>query len=225
MIFNFIMPAFGYIIDTRRVTAVFLHTKKPKVMHGSIVKLLKSPIVIESSSQFLVKILKNSNIWKEYLKMFKQAAKDIMTKKVITATRETTIGELSKILIQNNISGAPVVDKEGTLIGMATDADIITEDLEPIFPIYFDPLIISYAYMDNFEKFEKSMKEYLATPVADIMIKRVKTVRQDTPVSEVARIMVKDRINRIPVVDESNKVLGIISRADILKSMLGELEK
>jgi CBS domain-containing protein len=37
--------------------------------------------------------------------------------------------------------------------------------------------------------------------------------------------MVKDRINRIPVVDESNKVLGIISRADILKSMLGELEK
>lgn len=156
--------------------------------------------------------------------MFKQAAKDIMTKKVITASRETTIGELSKILIQNNISGAPVIDKDGILVGMVTDADIITEDLEPIFPIYFDPLIISYAFMDNFEKFEKSMKEYLATPVADIMVKRVKTVREDSPVSEVARIMVKDRINRIPVVDESNKVQGIISRADILKSMIGETE-
>ena len=107
---------------------------------------------------------------------------------------------------------------------MVTDADIITEDLEPIFPIYFDPLIISYAFMDNFEKFEKSMKEYLATPVEEIMIKRVKTVRQDTPVSEIARIMVKDRINRIPVVDDSNKVTGIISRADILKSMIGEIE-
>ena len=157
--------------------------------------------------------------------MFKQAAKDIMTKKVITASRETTIGELSRILIQNNISGVPVVDKDGILVGMATDADIITEDLEPIFPIYFDPLIISYAFMDNFEKFEKSMKEYLATPVAEIMVKRVKTVRQDTPVSEVARIMVKDRINRIPVVDESNKVTGIISRADILKSMIGEIRR
>jgi hypothetical protein len=52
MIFNFIMPAFGYIISLRRVTVIFLHTKKPKVMHGLIVKLLKSPIVIESSSQF-----------------------------------------------------------------------------------------------------------------------------------------------------------------------------
>jgi len=157
--------------------------------------------------------------------MFKQSARDIMTKKVITAARDTSIGELSRTLIQNNISGVPVVDSGGILIGMVTDGDIITEDLEPIFPIYFDPLIISYAYMDNFEKFEKSMKEYLATPVEEIMVKRVKTVKQDTPVSEIARIMVKDRINRIPIVDESNKVTGIISRADILKSMIGETEK
>jgi len=147
-----------------------------------------------------------------------------MTKKVITAARDTSIGELSRTLIQNNISGVPVVDSGGILIGMVTDGDIITEDLEPIFPIYFDPLIISYAYMDNFEKFEKSMKEYLATPVEEIMVKRVKTVKQDTPVSEIARIMVKDRINRIPVVDDSNKVIGIIARADILKSMIGEVE-
>jgi CBS-domain-containing membrane protein len=157
--------------------------------------------------------------------MFKQSARDIMTKKVITAARDTSIGELSRTLIQNNISGVPVVDSGGILIGMVTDGDIITEDLEPIFPIYFDPLIISYAYMDNFEKFEKSMKEYLATPVEEIMVKRVKTVKQDTPVSEIARIMVKDRINRMPVVDESNKVIGIIARADILKSMIGETEK
>jgi CBS-domain-containing membrane protein len=148
-----------------------------------------------------------------------------MTKKVITAARDTSIGELSRTLIQNNISGVPVVDSGGILIGMVTDGDIITEDLEPIFPIYFDPLIISYAYMDNFEKFEKSMKEYLATPVEEIMVKRVKTVKQDTPVSEIARIMVKDRINRMPVVDDSNKVIGIIARADILKSMIGETEK
>ena len=157
--------------------------------------------------------------------MFKQSARDIMTKKVITAARDTSIGELSRTLIQNNISGVPVVDSGGILIGMVTDGDIITEDLEPIFPIYFDPLIISYAYMDNFEKFEKSMKEYLATPIEEIMVKRVKTVKQDTPVSEIARIMVKYRINRIPVIDESNKVIGIIARADILKSMIGEVEK
>ena len=75
--------------------------------------------------------------------MSENTAKDIMTTKVITISKDTTIGELSRILLKNKISGLPVVDDEGKLIGMVTDADIITEDMEPMFPIYFDPLIIS----------------------------------------------------------------------------------
>jgi len=108
---------------------------------------------------------------------------------------------------------------------MVTDADIITEDMEPIFPIYFDPLIISYAFIENFEKYKKDIKEYLETPVEEIMTRRVKSVKNDTPVSEAAKIMVRDKINRIPVVDENNKVIGIVARADILKSMVSEAEK
>jgi len=151
--------------------------------------------------------------------------KDVMTRKVVTVRGNTTIGELSKILLKNKISGVPVVDDEQKLIGMVTDADIITEDMEPIFPIYFDPLIISYAFIENFEKYKKDIKEYLETPVEEIMTRRVKSVKNDTPVSEAAKIMVRDKINRIPVVDENNKVIGIVARADILKSMVSEAEK
>ena len=157
--------------------------------------------------------------------MKERTAKDIMTAKVITISKDATIGELSKLLLKNKISGVPVVDKEGKLLGMVTDADIITEDMEPIFPIYFDPLIISYAFIENFEKYQKDAREYLETKVEEIMVRRVKSVKMDTLASEVARIMVKDRINRIPVVDESNRIIGIIARADILKSMVGDAEK
>lgn len=157
--------------------------------------------------------------------MAERTAKDIMTTKVITIGKDATIGELSRMLLKNKISGVPVVDGEGKLIGMVTDADIITEDMEPMFPIYFDPLIISYAFIENFEKYQKDAKEYLETKVEEIMARRVKSVKKETPVSDIARIMVKDRINRIPVVDENNKVIGIIARADILKSMVVDAEK
>ncbi len=157
--------------------------------------------------------------------MSENTAKDIMTTKVITISKDTTIGELSRILLKNKISGLPVVDDEGKLIGMVTDADIITEDMEPMSPIYFDPLIISYAFIENFEKYQKDAKEYLETKVEEIMAKRVKSVKKETPVSEIARIMVKDKINRIPVIDEKNKVIGIVARADIIKSMVGDAEK
>jgi CBS domain-containing protein len=157
--------------------------------------------------------------------MPERTAKDIMTTKVITISKDSTIGELSRMLLKNRISGVPVVDNENKLIGMVTDADIITEDMEPMFPIYFDPLIISYAFIENFEKYQKDAKEYLETKVEEIMARRVKSVKKDTPTSDIARIMVKDKINRIPVVDDNNKVIGIIARADILKSMVVDAEK
>jgi CBS domain-containing protein len=157
--------------------------------------------------------------------MDEKLVKDVMTEKVITARKDTSVGELSQILLKNNITGVPVVDEDGVLQGMVTDADIITEDIEPIFPLFFDPLIVSYAFMENFEKYKKDIKDYLNIKVEEIMTRRVKTVKKETTVSDTVKILVKDRINRIPVVDENNKVIGIVARADILKSMLSDAEK
>ena len=157
--------------------------------------------------------------------MDEKLVKDVMTKEVITASKNTSVGELSRILLKNNITGVPVVDEDGVLQGMVTDADIITEDIEPIFPLFFDPLIVSYAFMENFDKYKKDIKDYLNIKVEEIMTRRVKTVKKDTTVSDTVKILVKDRINRIPVIDENNKVIGIVARADILKSMLSDAKK
>ena len=57
------------------------------------------------------------------------------------------------------------------------------------------------------------------------MVRRVKTVSPDTTLSEAAHIMVRERINRIPVVDENHRVVGIVGRADILESMVAQASK
>jgi CBS domain-containing protein len=157
--------------------------------------------------------------------MEEKTAQDIMTKDVITISKDATLADLSKLLLKNKISGLPVIDEEGRLVGMATDADIIREDMEPIFPFYFDPLVINYGYIENIEKYQKDMKEHFETRIEEVMERRVKTVQKDTPISDVARIIIRNKINRVPVVDENNKLLGIIARSDIIESMVDEADR
>jgi len=146
-------------------------------------------------------------------------AKNIMTSDVVTVAPETSIGELSKILLKNKVSGFPVVDKEGKLIGIVSEADIIKGNIKVQFPFYFDPLMVS-GYVGDFEKYSEDIKEYLNTKVESIMNHHVKTANPSTSASEIADIMVSNKVNRIPIVDENKKVVGIITRADIIKSMI-----
>jgi CBS domain-containing protein len=146
-------------------------------------------------------------------------AKNIMTSEVVTVAPETSIGELSKILLKNKISGVPVVDKEGKLMGIVSEADIIKENIKVQFPFYFDPLMIS-GYSVDFDKYSEDIRDYLNSGLESIMNHRVKTVNPLTPVSEIAEIMITNKVNRVPVTDDNKKVVGIITRADIIKSMI-----
>jgi CBS domain-containing protein len=146
-------------------------------------------------------------------------AKNIMTSGVVAVTPETSIGQLSKVLLENKVSGVPVVDGEGKLIGIVSEADIIKDNINVQFPFYFDPLMVS-GYVVDFEKYNEDIKDYLNSKVETIMNHRVKTVNPSTSISEIADIMVSNKVNRIPVIDENKKVVGIITRADIIKSMI-----
>lgn len=146
-------------------------------------------------------------------------ARDLMTKNIITVKSDITIKELSDILLKNKISGVPVVDDEGKIIGIVTEADVIKENIKVQIPFYFDPLMVS-GYMVDFEKNYPNIKDYLNTPVKEMMSHRIKTVSPQTPINEIADIMVYNKVNRVPIVDESKKVVGIITRADIIKTMV-----
>lgn len=145
--------------------------------------------------------------------------KDIMVKEVITIQKDASVEELSELLIKNKISGVPVTDSDGKLVGIATEGDLIIKDSDLHFPRYFK-LLDSIIYLESLNKFKKNLKKFLGTKVEDVMTAEIKTVKEETPVSEAANIMIKYNINRVPVLDSKDKLVGIVTRADIVGSMI-----
>ncbi|MEE8324242.1 MAG: CBS domain-containing protein [Candidatus Humimicrobiaceae bacterium] len=145
--------------------------------------------------------------------------KDIMVKEVITIQKDASVEELSELLIKNKISGVPVIDNDGKLVGIATEGDLIIKDSDLHFPRYFK-LLDSIIYLESLNKFKKSLKKFLGTKVEDVMTAKIKTVKEDSTVGDAANMMIKYNINRVPVLDSKDELAGIVTRADIVGSMI-----
>ena len=148
-----------------------------------------------------------------------QLVKDIMVREVITIQKDASVEELSELLVKNKISGVPVIDSDGKLVGVATEGDLIIKDSDLHFPRYFK-LLDSIIYLESLNKFKKSLKKFLGTKVEDVMTAEIKTVKEETQITEAANIMIKYNINRVPVLDSKDDLVGIVTRADIVKSMI-----
>lgn len=156
--------------------------------------------------------------------MAERKAEEIMNKKVITITKDKSIMELSELFLKNEISGVPVVDKENKLEAIVSESDIISfiRDHRVFLPMWVSS-IYDYAYLepDLYAKGYEENKEALAnTKVEKIMHSWVKKAKKETLESEIANIMDENRINRVPIVDNKNKVIGIITRSDLIRSMI-----
>lgn len=145
-------------------------------------------------------------------------AKDIMTKNVIVVTEETTIDEVSKIFVEKNISGLPVVNAQNKLVGVISEGDLVYKQ-KPVKPPLFINLFDGLIPVDR-KEFLEDMKRIAAYKVADLMTKPPVYVYEETPVSEIATMIIDKKINRVPVVNEVQEVVGIISRHDMVKSMV-----
>lgn len=145
-------------------------------------------------------------------------AKDIMTKEVITVKKDATIQQIAKILTENRISGVPVVDEDGQIIGIVTKKDLLYKDVEPRFPSYVE-VLGGIIFVDGVKHYEEELKKLVANTASDIMTTNVITISEDVDVKKIAEIMVERGINRLPVTNE-RKLVGIVSRGDIIKSLM-----
>ena len=147
-----------------------------------------------------------------------QTAADIMTRKVISVTTETTVKELAKILTNNNISGAPVVDNEGNLLGVVTESDLIDQNKKIHIPTVVS-ILDSFIYLESPDKLEAEMRKIAGSTVADIFTENVTTVTETTPIDELATIMSEQNIHTLPVVQDG-EIRGIIGKRDIIKTLV-----
>ena len=145
-------------------------------------------------------------------------AKDIMTKEVIVVTETTTIDEVSKIFIDKNISGLPVENQYNKLVGVISEGDLVYKQ-KPVKPPLFINLFDGLIPIDR-KEFQEDMKRIAAYQVGDLMSKPPVYAYEDTPVSEIASMIIDQKINRVPIVNDVQEVVGIVSRHDLVRSMV-----
>lgn len=143
--------------------------------------------------------------------------REIMTADVITVKPDTTVGELADILAQNKISGVPVVDDQGQVLGMVSEADIILQDADLHFPYYIQFLEM-VIYLQSVHKFEERVRKSIGSKVTEIMSVDVVSVSPDATVREVATMMADRNVNRLPVT-ENERLVGIVTRGDIVRAI------
>ena len=146
---------------------------------------------------------------------FELLVRDVMTKGVISISKYDPVMKVADILNEKNISGLPVVDNNHRVIGIITQADILS--------------MIGVSREHTFKDLLKHMlgetlpERRIGDHVGDIMTSPALTINPDANIAEAVRIMDEKRIRRLTVADENKKLIGIITRADILKAVINKI--
>ena len=144
-------------------------------------------------------------------------AREIMTKDITSLSPEHGVKEALELLKKMQISGLPVIDKEDKLVGMLTEKEILSF----ILPSYIGT-VGRFIYEENPKSTRKKLGELVKLNVSQLMRKEVVTTTEETTLCEVARIMLIQKARRLPVVDKTGKVVGIVARPDVLAAFMKE---
>jgi CBS domain-containing protein len=154
--------------------------------------------------------------------MRESTAADVMNAQVLAVAPDMSVKELASFLIENQISGAPVLDAHGKLVGVVSLTDIVESESEGADPagagaeLHFG----GRWQREEAEGFRGMHVETEGLLVSDIMTPTAFTVPHDTVVSKVARTMMAGRIHRL-LVTRDQRVVGIVTTLDLLKLIAG----
>jgi len=147
-------------------------------------------------------------------------ASDIMVTNVITIPADASVGEAASTLLNNHISGAPVVDEKGELVGIVSEGDLMRR------PEIGTSRRHSW-WLELISSHQSQAFEYVKShsrKISDVMTRDVITAKPDTSLGDVAAMLERKRIKRVPILEE-NKIVGIVSRANILQALASATKK
>ena len=154
----------------------------------------------------------------------KLTARDVMTTTVLTAKASWSISRLAEFLVEHDISGAPVLDDAGALVGVVSVTDIVRHASLPEREapsrhrphVYYMSSTGDRLSSEDLSAFD--VREVDDVPVSDIMTQTVFEVGADTPVSKVADILITGRIHRL-LVTEGGRIVGLVTALDLLTAI------
>ena len=147
--------------------------------------------------------------------------RDVMQPNVPTASPMTPVGELARLMADNGVPGVPVVN-DGRLVGIVTEGDLIQREANvdiPSVTTFLDAVIVA----DAGTPFEEELRHVLATTAEELMSSPVISIRDVATISELATLMMVERINPIPVVDDSRQIVGLATRSALI-ALIARLE-
>lgn len=143
---------------------------------------------------------------------------DIMTTEVITLLPDMDITQATRLLLDNRINGAPVVDEGGQLVGILCQSDLIAQQKKLPLPTVFT-LLESYITLPSTKKIESQIRKIAALKVSDAMTPHPTTVTPDADLETVAALMVDRNYHTLPVM-QGSRLVGIIGKEDVLRTLL-----
>ena len=146
--------------------------------------------------------------------------KDIMTREVISVSPETEIANAAKILLEKRINGLPVIDASGRLVGILCQSDLVAQQKSIPIPSVFT-LLESYIPLTSIKRIDKEVEKIAALTVKQAMTPNPVTVGPETDIADVAKLMVDKKYHTLPVM-EGDKVIGIVGKEDVLKTLISE---
>jgi CBS domain-containing protein len=141
--------------------------------------------------------------------------RDLMTPEVVTVHPTTPIKDVAKSLVEHRISGMPVVDDGGRVVGVVSEGDLLFKEQAPD-SVERRPL--TRIFGDSPES-RAQLNKVLASTAGDAMTTPAITVTADSLVADAAATMIRGRVNRLPVV-EGDVLVGVVSRADIVRAFV-----
>ena len=144
-------------------------------------------------------------------------AQDIMTRSVITVREDATVRELATLFLAQNISGAPVVDANGRVIGVVTESDLIFQNKKVHLPTAV-AILDAFIFLESPGKTAKELKKIAGARVGDICSHDLVSVTPETGLEELATLMAEKKVHTLPVL-RGDELVGVIGKSDIIRTI------
>jgi CBS-domain-containing membrane protein len=145
-------------------------------------------------------------------------AADIMTRQIVTVAPDTAVQEIADLLASHRFGSLPVLRADGVVMGVVREEDMVARAARIHLPRHID-FLGGIIYLDNPQRFEEEAQKILALTARDLMEADFITVAPETPVTDVAAQLLSEDIRRVLVLDAMGHLLGIITRADIVRML------
>ena len=143
--------------------------------------------------------------------------REIMSSPVLTVSPSTEIRTVARLMREHVISGVPVVDASGNLLGLITELDLIARNAPLHEPSYIAVLSAMIPVsLEEYRNYKEQLRQVLAINAADLMRDEFKTVTPDTPVEAALEDMLNPEVTMLPVI-EAGQLVGVVTRTDLVR--------